>query len=416
MDETLFGRISRHGVSIARDPREDRLTEVCAAVWCASPCAGLALHVARGWLTSAAAADPTARLTRLRDLLDDESAPWECRIKTQGMVWTRGGTRRPDLELAFHQLGTDENRRLVLLVEVKHGSKPDREQLHAYVQALEQRTQHGAVILVAPRSSYPFDPAQIPGAVLQMTWEDSARRVATFDTADPVGAFLADELGTYLREEGLMDPDAITPEHFAALAHYQEARRALTRACELAAKRVDALWAPGEPADSWRSRGDIRQTWWLYPSEADDDRSVDAGEWRLGWNLFVDGAELLLDGRPGVPLFTVGVAAAPGAVADLDPEVRERLEATGFYVLPLGTTRSRRNEYVIRAEHADELLAGGRDLDSSAQTIAEWVHAAFRDLADTFEARSRASLLERHRRMRERIERAAFEREQRDAE
>ncbi len=52
MTETFFGRIALHGTTAAKDPREDRLTEVLAAVFGSAAGRGLARHLAHRWLTS----------------------------------------------------------------------------------------------------------------------------------------------------------------------------------------------------------------------------------------------------------------------------------------------------------------------------------------------------------------------------
>jgi hypothetical protein len=54
MPPSLLGRIARHGVSGLRDPRDDRLTEICAAILAAGECQRLARHVVLGWLDAAA--------------------------------------------------------------------------------------------------------------------------------------------------------------------------------------------------------------------------------------------------------------------------------------------------------------------------------------------------------------------------
>lgn len=48
-EPSFFRRIARHGIS-GRDPREDRLIEICAAVFAAEPGQAVALHILRGWL------------------------------------------------------------------------------------------------------------------------------------------------------------------------------------------------------------------------------------------------------------------------------------------------------------------------------------------------------------------------------
>ena len=53
----LFARIARHGISGDRDPREDRLTEICAALFESPHCRDLARQVAIAWLGQAETAE-----------------------------------------------------------------------------------------------------------------------------------------------------------------------------------------------------------------------------------------------------------------------------------------------------------------------------------------------------------------------
>lgn len=82
MQRSLLGRIARYGITGLRDPREDRLTEICAAVFGAEACEGLARHVALGWLAAAAAA--TCSGLELADLeLDDHEASQRVVVEEQ---------------------------------------------------------------------------------------------------------------------------------------------------------------------------------------------------------------------------------------------------------------------------------------------------------------------------------------------
>src|SRR4051812_23353745 len=99
MQGSLLGRIARHGVSGLRDPREDRLTEICAALFAAPQCEGMALHVARGWLV-AATEDVPGFAARTEALLDPERA-WSCKVETQVRFDSEDGPRCPDLALWF---------------------------------------------------------------------------------------------------------------------------------------------------------------------------------------------------------------------------------------------------------------------------------------------------------------------------
>jgi hypothetical protein len=205
--ETFLGRIARHGVGFAVDPHEDRLTEVCAAVFESDHCAGLARHVALGWLAAALndARMPTKEpLGKIRDLLADDATAWACAVRTQLELKTSEGRRRPDLELSFTT--EDELRQNVTVwVEVKHGTKPHSRQLQAYLENLRRlRGGHSVLLLLAPRAKLPsFDPDEIPEEVPQLTWEATASSIESFDTAEPVGRFLRDELFAYLKEEKL---------------------------------------------------------------------------------------------------------------------------------------------------------------------------------------------------------------------
>lgn len=212
MSESLFGRIARHATSPSRDPREDRLTEVFAAVLGASQAIGLARYVASRWLTGdeATAAYAAERLRRLGALLDESEGDWSCSVRTQLGVRTKTEGRRLDLALHFerHDAASSSDEHVLLWIEVKHGTNPSNDQLAAYLDQIKLRSvKNAAVLLLAPRSGYPtFDPAQMPAAVPRLTWEETGRIIGSFEASDPVTRFLLDELIEYLREEALMDP------------------------------------------------------------------------------------------------------------------------------------------------------------------------------------------------------------------
>ena len=212
-------------MGFAVDPHEDRLTEVCAAVLVNDHCAGLAGHVALDWLTAAL---KDTRITikeplgDIRDLLADDGAAWACTVRTQLELKTPEGRKRPDLELSFAREG-DRPENVTLWVEVKHGTKPHSRQLWAYLENLRRlRGSHNSVLLLlAPRTKLPsFDPDEIPDEVPQLTWEVTASSIKSFDTAEPVGRFLRDQLFDYLREEKLVDPGPLTPVYLESFATY----------------------------------------------------------------------------------------------------------------------------------------------------------------------------------------------------
>ena len=387
MTESLFGCIARHGTSPGRDPREDRLTEVLAAVFDSPHAKGLACHVGSHWLTGDETANTRGgdRLQRLGALLRAGQAEWTCSARTQRVIRTDNDRRRLDLELLFQRQdgGSSRSERILLWIEIKHGSEPRDDQLAAYLKLMKARSfKNAAVLLLAPRSDYPsFEVAQMPSEVPRLTWEETGRIISSFATTDPVSHFLVDELVAYLREEALMDPPELTREHLAAFQHYEDGMRALLRVCELAEARVSELWANHEEKGTWPEKRKPRDYWWNYgPDNYEGTISISCPtDWAVSWELLTDSAELLLDGKPGVPVFLVGLAGPAGGIATMAESTRAKLQDAGFRVLPLDETRSTKSEYVYRVQYPNELFSGG-DLASEADVLANWITTSFADL------------------------------------
>jgi hypothetical protein len=153
---------------------------------------------------------------------------WACHVDTQHWLRAGGDRRCADLELTFRR-STPTRRTLHLRVEVKHGTPPHTGQLQAYIDEQRSVGDDAAVLLLAPRQDYPFEPAQVPDEVVQLRWQDTARIIREWSTDDPVGRFLLAELTAYLREEDLVDPEDLTGEHLVALDVHREALNALER-------------------------------------------------------------------------------------------------------------------------------------------------------------------------------------------
>ena len=149
----LIGRIARHGTSAHHDPNEDRLTEVCAALFDSPWCEGLAQHVTCSLLGTASNHRDQGNRDLLEDLLSllGSGRRWSCRVSTQLPIVVEGRSRRPDLELRFADETGDELAEIVIWLEVKHGTGPHTEQLQDYVKAHAARGHYGAVLLVAPK-------------------------------------------------------------------------------------------------------------------------------------------------------------------------------------------------------------------------------------------------------------------------
>jgi hypothetical protein len=186
----------------------------------------------------------------LNALLADDDPGWRCEIRTQSRIEVGGEARRPDLELGFSRHGSDGRvETVVLWVEVKHGTGPQSQQLQAYVDAQRaRRLGHATVLLIAPRADIPsFDPEEIPAEVPVLTWQETAQKLAAYPPPDDVARYLAVEFCAHLKEEGLMDPEQLSPVHLVALASYREALNALDRICDIAAEEVSRRWNQGEP-------------------------------------------------------------------------------------------------------------------------------------------------------------------------
>jgi hypothetical protein len=382
----LFARIARHGISGDRDPREDRLTEICAALFESPHCRDLARQVAIAWLRQAETTEPegpaAVAAARLRQLLADDAPEWSCDVATQVHTVVGDETRRPDLELVFQaQTGTAPE--VSIWVEVKHGTAPHHRQLWSYVEA--QRVQGGIVLLVAPRSSYPFPEEELPPAVPQLTWERTATAISKCNPGDVVGQFLVDELCAYLKGEGLMDPDRVTPLHMVALANYREALRTLEALWNATAEKMPELWSTAvAPYESGRGDGGtVSDKHWGYPTSRSSEPSLRLSEpwetWGLYWGRIIDSAQILRDGRPGVALLFAGVGTErQGSLAALGEDRQDRLRNLRFRLLDARSAKTS-NEHIWRVAYPEDLLAGG-DLDAQATQLADWVVDAFTEV------------------------------------
>lgn len=241
---SLFTRATKY-VAGASDPGENRLTEVTAAVFERVP--GLARHLAIAWLhPSHAALGETFRSNTAADRQAIAALPWDTPVRVRTQLGVRG--RFVDLELRF--LDPDNGSRLaaVVWVEVKHGITAHDQQLLAYSETRPKEP--GGVVVLAPRWTLPVPAEQQVGDVPERSWQATARRAQTFEAGKAHEQWLLDEWLTYLKEEALMELDALGPEHLTALAYKHEAEAALVSVCDEAARVIRTLY--GEPDDEER--------------------------------------------------------------------------------------------------------------------------------------------------------------------
>ncbi len=352
----------------------------------AAHCAGLARHVVLDWL--AAALKDTRipikePLGEIRGLLSNNATAWACTVRTQLELKASEGRRRPDLELSF---GTEDERpdNVTGWVEVKHGTKPHSHQLHAYLENLRRlRGGHSVLLLLAPRAKLPsFDPDEIPQEVPQVTWESTASSIKSFDTAEPVGQFLRDQLFAYLREEKLVDPGPLTPVYLKSFATYYDARRSLVGACVLAAAEMSRRWGNGEPGQWHPAVPDPSNYWWTYDLTARDGTKVAApARWDLHWQLVLNAQDVVMDAPVGVPLLTAGLVSETDALDGFEAETLENLRDRGLEVLPARIAAEGHN-YIGKTSTLEALELTGKNLRGQGDTIATWVDGTFRALAD----------------------------------
>jgi hypothetical protein len=223
VSRSLFGRIARHPVGLARNASEDRLTEIFAAVLEHPACAGLAEFLTSGWIEAVLKFDQPGTIPGLSLVRGELKAhDWLCDVETQVSITVEGQRRRPDLLLRFSR---SDARDILICVEVKHGTRPHTKQLEAYAKDLACRPDvaHTLVVLVAPRAAfYSFPDDQVPSYVAQISWEETARLLGAYHPrpTSEASELLVGELRNYLNEEGLMDPERVTPEHLVAIAHH----------------------------------------------------------------------------------------------------------------------------------------------------------------------------------------------------
>jgi hypothetical protein len=374
--QPVFARATRFGGS------ENRLTEVFAAVLERVP--ELAWNLARNWT------DPTT----------DEAAPGEIpapgtttvfsALRDRRWVFVRtqvrtDGNKQIDLALRFGATRTPSAEDVVVWVELKHGANPHDQQLANYVRDLPRDVSAGAVILLAPRTSLPYDDSVVPEGVAQRSWQAAGRSIHTHSRRepDPIAKFLLEEMYAFMQHENLVDPDVLRPEHFVVFAYSDAAENALTTVCERASQLVAR--ERGRDPDEFEPAARTRKPafgWGYWEAW-----SLDLGEGRLGkawldWNARSEPAHPEAEGRSLV--FIAGLAAE--SLEDLTPRLPspERLAELEAGIRVDGNfVRFKRVsddcERLCCVAFPEEVLVG-RTLEEQAGSLAAWIVAAFKAL------------------------------------
>ena len=166
----------------------------------------------------------------------------------------------------------------------------------------------------------------------------------------------------------------LTPVHHVALAYYREAVSGLLAACDLASRWVSEHWnAAAEPVN-WRAGSRIPDDRWEVHSPWPAGAQIaEWGPWSCGWDLFGDAAQLLPDGRRGVPCFLAGVRKDSEGIDD--PEWGQKLRDAGFVIWP------RWGQQVRRVSYPEEVVVG-RGIEAQGESLGKWIVDAFRTLSE----------------------------------
>ncbi len=390
MRSTLFRRVTRYPVSFSVDPRENRLTEVTAAV--VERVEGMAQTFVESVLRAGAedaqrrelGADEVNHRERLREIARTLFLP---RVQVNTQVATSQG-RFVDLEILLRPPVGTATPGLLVWVEVKHGASLHGDQLDAYLRDKGMRPvpEHveRIVVLLVPRGWAPTV-GVVPSDVLMVDWQSVGRAMKPGARVRlPVQDWLLSEYVRYLKEEGLSDPDALTTVSALALMESHAAWNAAAGICEHADGVVQADW--GVRGAHQKTRGNTPSPafgtgyWTNYAAHREGHPP--SPNWRGAWfewglrdTAHVEGLE---DAR-GSWAFMAGVTVVtrdnPMRVAANEQWLARRV-ADGFrYFWIAGYYR------FARLRYPDELLRE-TTLEAQGRELGRWVVETFGALAD----------------------------------
>ncbi len=404
MPESLFSRATRYARSPSLDPHENRLTEITAAVL--ERVDGLAQEVAEALLRTAC--DHASQ--KLAEAHEASTAQWsveqwqselrcretvlaaverleEPRTLVSTQVTTPKG-RYVDMEIWLRpKRPADTAEDVVLWLEIKEGSDIHGNQLDVYLEDIAaHKAAQKAVLLVAPRGQNFASPP--PLTVAPVDWQ-SASAVVAATAADPatkeVERWLLDEYAEYLREEGLMDPEALDVGMALALMEVNDAEEAAAGICEHADAWVAAHW--GKRTNQAMPRGNSTDPaygldyWANYePNHPGETAALTwQGGW-LEWGMRNTGELEYVndDDVRGANVFYAGVTfeakANPAKTAGNETWLNERF--SDDFLMPWFSGYHR----LVRFKYPDELLAQ-TTLEAQGQALGKWVVEAFGRLA-----------------------------------
>jgi hypothetical protein len=366
---------------------------------------GLAQQAVAEWLTNAAAAaNDAVRLAgpsqpelqaqwkaeadRLHTALDAARNLNHPRARVRTQVTTTNG-RFVDLEVWLRpQRPADTASDVLVWVESKHGSDIHGTQLEAYLGDIEaQPGVHKVVLLLVPRrQELATNP---PWRVPRVDWETvggTAAELLQSGKLTPSQTWLPTEYAVYLREEGLMGPDALTASHAIALMEMDDADAAIAGICEHAEAWLRKNW--GKPKDWRQVRGASTNhafgcEYWASYRPHKGEGNEKAPGWLTGWFDwgvgYTSGWQYLDPGTVrGSVAFWAGAGfeakAQPQKVAGNEEWLAQRL--SDKFVASWFQDCYR----LVRIEYPDELLVATA-VEEQGRTLGEWIVKAFEALA-----------------------------------
>jgi len=396
----MFKRITTYRDSEALEPSENKVTEAFAVLL--EEVDGLGFYLAGEWLGEPdpeieaslttgddstpghAATLPSADTTRARSL-GAEYKVSPVKVATQVTVWSRKEDRYGfvDLELKFSTTGSRDR---VVRVEVKHGSPLHDEQLPLYLEDEDGVT----VVLLAPFTQFRELNHQMPDVVAKVekrSWQRTAERIAAFprDSGAEVGEvekWLIQQFIRFLREEKLMSPEAVGPQHLVAMANHREAKEALVSLNEIANRRIAATWGEVHTEEKKNERREDKG----YTSFSRYSSVKNAKSQELGriWFEFKASAEDVFDSAEELHFIA-------GASWDLktDAPSMEGWEALMdeplfFREFPEGGCGR-----FMRVATPSSVLSGAK-LDDQGKELGEWVLKTFEALSEVMQSSKKA--------------------------
>ena len=397
---SLFRRVTRYRIGAAHDPRENRLTEVTAAVLERVP--GLAQSLLIDLLAAtlddspvangrgarkpdangvaASAASPADHLhaeLALRSL-EALAAP-RLRVNTQVTTQSK---KFVDLELRLRPQPFEPGEDLLVWVEVKHEADVHGTQLTDYVADIElEDADRRLVMVLAPREAA-GQLSGVPPSVPVMEWQTGAQTIRRWARRPNMGEaerFLLGDYLAYLQEEGLMDDELLTAEHAFVLRAQPAAGAITARLVELTDAYVAAHWGRRLKAKGGEKHPSYGLDYWAHYGLLPDGSSGASPTWRstvFEWGLTLDSAR---DDARNAWVFFAGATFwvakdNPGSVTE-NAEWLSGRRKDGFEYVSAWYWRLNRYRY------PEELLAETM-LDGQVAALGEWVVKSFRKLSD----------------------------------